>query len=134
MIPFILYCGGTCEPFVGSGVFQASNGANRGTFFGCVETPIFRAKHFVKGSDCCVRLELLVPVTDKCDVAVCQMDSVSAVCPFFPTDDPITDFQATGICVTVNLKDFNAITCLDPITPIRANEFQPVAAHSHKNY
>lgn len=62
-IPFILYCDGTCEPFVGSGVFQASNGANRGTFFGCVETPIFRAKHFVKGSDCCVRLELLVPVT-----------------------------------------------------------------------
>lgn len=130
-IPFILYCG--CEPFIGSGVFQTSNGTNRGCF-GCVETPIFRAKQFVKGSDCCVRLELLVPITDDCDVPVCQLDSVSDVCPFFPTDDPITDFQATGICITVDLEDFNAITCLDPITPIPANEFQPVAPHTHKHH
>ncbi|WP_161493909.1 CotY/CotZ family spore coat protein [Virgibacillus necropolis] len=132
-VPFILYCGGTCEPFIGSGVFQAPRGDN-GSFFGCVETPIFRAKNFVKGSDCCVRLELLVPVTEECDPPECKMDTVSKVCPFFPADYPITDFQATGICITVDLKHFLAITCLDPITPIPANEFQPVADHDHKKY
>lgn len=133
-IPFILYCDGSCDPFIGSGVFQTSNGSHRGTFFGCVETPIFRAKKFVKGTDCCVRLELLVPVTEDCDVPVCEMESVSTVCPFFPTDQPITGFQATGICITVDLKHFLAITCLDPITPIPANEFCPEAPHTHRKY
>lgn len=126
-IPFILYCDGTCEAFVGSGVFQAASGAHSGSFFGCVESPIFRAKQFVKGSDCCVRLELLLPVAGDCAVPVCPVDNAGNVCPFFPTEDPITDFQATGICITVDLKHFVGITCLDPITPLPASEFYPVA-------
>ncbi|ASK61092.1 hypothetical protein CFK37_02205 [Virgibacillus phasianinus] len=116
-IPFILYCAGTCEPFIGSGVFKASEEDTDGkAFFGCVETPIFRAKQFVKNSDCCVKLELLLPVSDGCEVRSC--DDVSKICPFFPEDDPITDFIATGICLTVNLRHFLGITCLDPICPI----------------
>src|SRR5699024_732070 len=98
-IPFMLYCGGACEPFIGNGVFQAPKG-NRGTFFGCVETPVFRAKRFVKDSDCCVVLELLLPVNEYCEAK--QPESRNTVCSFFPGDDPITDFQATGICLTVD--------------------------------
>lgn len=117
-IPFILYCSGTCGPFIGSGIFKVPGGPNRRTSFGCVETPIFRAKDFVKGSDSCVRLELLVPVSDGCEVPIPPLDTQSTVCPFFPTDHPVTDFQATGICLTVDLEHFLAISCLDPITPI----------------
>ncbi|ASK61124.1 spore coat protein [Virgibacillus phasianinus] len=118
-IPFILYCKGTCKPFIGSGVFQASHGRGHRRFFECVETPVFRAKSFVKGSDCCVRLELLMPVNDECGCD-CSCDTESSVCPFFPEDSPVTDFQATGICITVDLEHFVGITCLDPITPIPA--------------
>ena len=117
-IPFILYCGETCEPFIGSGIFTIPKGSHGKESFGCVESPIFRAKSFVKGSNCCVRLELLVPIPDGCKTSAAPADTVSTVCPFFPTDEPITDFQASGICLTVNLENFSAITCLDPITPI----------------
>lgn len=117
-IPFILYCGGTCEPFVGSGVFKAPATNEREAFFGCVESPIFRAIRFVKNSDCCVKLELLLPVSDGCEIKPCKTNNVSKVCPFFPEDKPVTDFIATGVCLTVNVKDFVGIACLDPITPI----------------
>lgn len=116
-IPFILYCGGTCEPFIGSGIYKMPGGPRGGASYGCIETPIFRAKSFVKGSGCCVRLELLVPVSAGCETSV-STDTQSTICPFFPTDNPVTDFQATGICLTVNLENFLAISCLDPITPI----------------
>lgn len=116
-IPFILYCGGTCEPFIGSGIYKSCNSSKGKNAFGCVETPVFRAKNFVKGSDCCVRLELLIPISEGCGASVPPKDTTSKVCPFFPTDDPITDFQASGICLTVNLDHYSAITCLDPITP-----------------
>lgn len=114
-IPFILYCAGTCEPFIGSGVYKTSIGSKGRHAFGCVETPIFRAKNFVKGSDCCVRLELLVPISEGCEVAIPPKDTMSKVCSFFPTEDPVTGFQASGICLTVNLDHYSAITCLDPI-------------------
>lgn len=52
----------------------------------------------MEGSDCCVRLELLVPVSDGCEVSIPPLDPLSAVCPFFPIDDPVTDFQATVMC------------------------------------
>ena len=113
-IPFMLYCGGTCEPFIGSGVYKTSGSKGKNAF-GCVETPIFRANNFVKGSDCCVRLELLVPISEGCGASVPPKDTMSTVCPFFPTDDPITGFKASGICLTVNLDHYSAITCLDPI-------------------
>lgn len=115
-IPFILYCSGTCEPFVGSGVFKAPASNNRKSFFGCVESPVFRAIQFDKNSDCCVKLELLLPVSDGCEIKACSKDS--KLCRFFPEDTPVTDFIATGVCLTVNLENFMGITCLDPIHPI----------------
>ncbi|WP_233880802.1 CotY/CotZ family spore coat protein [Virgibacillus halodenitrificans] len=115
-IPFILYCSGTCEPFVGSGVFQAAT--DRGNFFGCVETPVFRATQFVNDSDCCVKLELLLPACDGCEVKPCNTDNVGNVCKFFPEDKPVTDFIASGVCLTVDLNHFAGITCLDPINPM----------------
>ncbi|WP_226036257.1 CotY/CotZ family spore coat protein [Aquibacillus saliphilus] len=120
-IPFILYCK-DCNPFIGSGVFQGELGASGNTFFGCVETPIFRAKEFVDDSDCCVKLELLLPVTEGGSTPGPTDSGVSDVCRFFPGNS-IRDFQATGICLTVDLNCFCGITCLEPITPIPASQF-----------
>ncbi|WP_153737051.1 CotY/CotZ family spore coat protein [Aquibacillus halophilus] len=120
-IPFVLYCK-DCQPFIGSGVFQDELGASNNTYFGCVESPIFRAKEFVEGSDCCVKLELLLPVTEGGSTPGPTNSGVSDVCRFFPGRS-IRDFQATGICLIVDLNCFCGITCLDPITPIPSSEF-----------
>ncbi|MUK87460.1 spore coat protein [Ornithinibacillus sp. L9] len=117
-IPIVLYCEGTCKPFFGSGIFQGITG-DGDNFFGCVQSPIFRAKNFVKDSKCCVKLELLLPVDEEGDIQVCDDHDV---CSYFPSDCVITDFQATGICITVDLKHFMGVTCLDPVTPIPAHE------------
>lgn len=125
-IPFILYCKESCEPFIGSGVFQAPiGGRKRGEFFGGVETPVFRVNRFIKGTNHCVELELLLPVTDHYEFPKSTIDTYSTVCPFFSADDPVIDFFATNICLNVDLSRFFAITCLNPITPIPANQFQP---------
>ncbi|MDC3426176.1 CotY/CotZ family spore coat protein [Aquibacillus sp. 3ASR75-11] len=120
-IPFILYCK-DCDPFISSGVFQGELGESGNTFFGCVETPIFRAKKFVEGSDCCVKLELLLPVTEGGSTPGPTESGVSDVCKFFPGRS-VRGFQATGICLTVDLNCFCGITCLDPISPIPASQF-----------
>lgn len=133
-IPFMLYCGGTCEPFIGNGVFEAPCENKWGNFFGCVETPIFRAKHFVKNKDCCVKLELLLPLTEDCCIKQPPEEISNVVCSFFPGDDPVTCFQATGICLTVDLKHFVGINCLSPITPLPANEFLDTVTSPPKPY
>ncbi|WP_188631953.1 CotY/CotZ family spore coat protein [Lentibacillus kapialis] len=130
-IPFILYCKGDCDPFVGSGVSRSS--AYGKSFFECVETPIFRAKKFVHDKDCCVKLELLLPVSESCEV-VKPYDKHGKVCQFFSTDKPITDFVETGICLTVDLEDFTGITCLDPVSPLSINEMHVPDNHAHKHY
>ncbi|WP_138415999.1 CotY/CotZ family spore coat protein [Aquibacillus sediminis] len=122
-IPFILYCK-DCHPFIGSGVFQGELGGSGNTFLGCVETPIFRAVKFVDGSDCCVKLELLLPVTQGGSTPGPTDSGVSDVCRFFPGRS-IRDLQSTGICLTVDLNCFCGITCLDPITPRPVSEFPP---------
>jgi|SRR5699024_5293820 len=125
-IPFILYCSHTCKPFIGSGVFQSPPEENCLPFFGCVESPIFRAKKFIEDKENCVILELLLPVTEDFDVPIRAVDSHSSVCPFFPKDNPVTNFLATGICLTADLDNFSAISCLHPITPIPSYEFPPI--------
>lgn len=129
-IPFILYCKGTCEPFIGSGVFQSPPSKYGGTFFGCVESPIFRAKKII--GENCVILELLLPVTEECDVPAPDLNTHSSVCAFFPKNSPVTDFMATGICLTLDLNSFKGITCLDPITPIPAKAFPPLESEDRK--
>src|SRR5690625_5085399 len=55
-IPFMLYCKDTCKPLIGSGLVR-----KRGKFV-CVESPVFRVKNFVSGSNSCALLEILTPV------------------------------------------------------------------------
>lgn len=126
-IPFILYCKDSCKPFVGSGVSRISN--DNEPFFECVESPVFRAKKFVKRNNCCVRLELLLPVSEGCKVLHCDDTSV---CSFFSREHPVTDFLATGICLTVDLNNFFAITCLDAIDPISMRDLEPAHTHHEK--
>ncbi|MFQ3544019.1 CotY/CotZ family spore coat protein [Halobacillus rhizosphaerae] len=108
-IPFILYCG--CKPFFGSGVERVTNGTSR---YHCVESPVFRACKFVEDSDNCVQLELLQPVHGSAASCTRQCDSNRDVCDFL---NNVVDFYATGICITVDLDCFCAISCLDPIRP-----------------
>lgn len=133
-IPFILYCRKGCKPFIGSGIVRSSSRRS----FTCIESPVFRVKNFVRGSDHCAVLELLKPVrtniapgpastgdsdgTDPNKLLYAEADSSScSVCDFF-NGRRINNFQSTGICITVDLNCFCGITCLDPITPLQAPE------------
>lgn len=117
-IPFLLYTV-TGEPFIGSGVTKISYKGSKRKHFECIETPVFKVKNVDKYDKCCVNLELLLPVSKDHKVARCNEQSGN-VCKYFPIDDKVTDFIATGICMTVDLNNFTAITCLDPITPLPA--------------
>ncbi|MFC4559504.1 CotY/CotZ family spore coat protein [Virgibacillus kekensis] len=121
-IPFILYCKGDCDAFIPSGVFQAPIGGSGMNAFQCVETPIVRAKKFTDEDECCVKLELLLPVTEGGSTPGPGGDNV---CDFFPGEEgnAIRDLQATGICLTVDLDCFCGIQCLDPVTPLPVSEF-----------
>ncbi|WP_170169155.1 CotY/CotZ family spore coat protein [Mesobacillus subterraneus] len=91
-IPFKLLCGciGECETFVGTGVVNIN-----GCFFD-IRSSFFRVVDFVKGSDCCVILELLCP--ERCE-----------------KNHGIQGFVATGACFEVDLNDFTGITCFPPV-------------------
>src|SRR5699024_5964219 len=124
-IPFMLYCKDACKPFVGSG-FTRKRGK-----FSCIESPVFRVKNFAKGSNFCVLLEILKPIHktrggdgdgrggdsaghDSSSGSCCS----KGICHHFP--HKFENFKATGICITVDLRCFCGITCLDPITPERS--------------
>jgi len=117
-IPFMLYCQDTCKPFIGSGFHR-----KRGKFH-CVESPVFRVKNFVRGSNHCVLLEILKPVSGGGGKPVSgggdggSSCCSKGICHHFSGN--IENFKATGICITVDLRCFCGITCLDPITPVRA--------------
>lgn len=115
-IPIVLYCKGDCEPFFGSGISQElRTPPGEGRFnFECVETPVFRAKKFDEDNECCVQLELLEPV----NAGGQPVNGADTVCSFF--GENTRDLRATGLCITVDLNCFCAITCLDPITPMPA--------------
>lgn len=117
-IPFVLYSKGTCKPFIGSGIYNNHAHKHNDSFFGCVETPVFRANHFMRNSDCCVKLELLAPAAHGCEIKGNCMDKAGGACSFFPEDTPITGFFSTGICITVDLKQFMGISCLDPVNTL----------------
>lgn len=120
-IPFMLTCKKSCQTFIGKGVYSDRNGDNS-RYFGCVATPILKAKKFVKGSENCVELELLLPATEGGSVVIPDADDQNDVCAYFP-NEAINNFQATGICITVDLHSFTGITCLDPVTPFSSNNF-----------
>lgn len=127
-IPFMLVCKDGCKTFFGSG-FTGRSSRSRHEHFHCVESPVFKVRGFVKGSDNCVRLELLTPVyhrgprdaegEGKGGPQHHHHNSCGgSVCDYFG-GRPIDNFRSTGVCITVDLNCFCGISCLDPITPVR---------------
>lgn len=122
-IPFMLLCQDGCKTFMGSGFLGRDSRGGRREHFECIESPIFKVRGFVRGSDNCVRLELLEPVFRRGgDTGGEQQhhhhrSSCGSVCDFFG-GRTITNFRETGVCITVDLRCFCGITCLDPITPV----------------
>lgn len=122
-IPFILYSKGCNKPFFGSGFCVDEEG-----MFNCVESPVFRVKGFSKGSSNCAVLELLTPVVDDNDAGGNEGDGTfqnengvcGSVCEYFGTQE-FSNFEATGICITVDLSCFCGISCLPAITPVINN-------------
>ncbi|MDY0410347.1 CotY/CotZ family spore coat protein [Paracerasibacillus soli] len=114
-IPFMLYsdCG---KPFISSGVYKCRHLHTKKEHYECITSPIFRVKYIDEDS-CCATLELLLPVRSDGSL-VCK--KAESICAYFPTTDPATDFIATHLCITVNLHNFSAVFCLDPITPLPA--------------
>ncbi|MFC4403384.1 CotY/CotZ family spore coat protein [Gracilibacillus xinjiangensis] len=99
-VPFILF-GENGVPFRGTGVQVARNGVAE---FACVESFIFRVKE-VDGA--CAVLELLIfdEETDPGDAPCDQLDG-----------EEIAELERTGICITVDLSCFCAITCLPAVS------------------
>ena len=115
-VPFVLYCEGTCEPFIGQSVLQAMVGGNR--VFQCFESPIFRVNK-VK-DNCCAEIELLLPVTMGGSTPGPGGDDV---CDYFPGNS-IRNLQRTGICITVDLKKFIGISCLEGVATLPVSDFR----------
>ncbi|GAB2532753.1 CotY/CotZ family spore coat protein [Gracilibacillus alcaliphilus] len=99
-VPFILFTK-KGEPFKGIGAEIVTHGNAR---FDCVESFIFRVN---KVKDCCATLELLVFEDHKKtgDTPCDQID-----------DESPEDLERTGICITVDLNCFCAISCLPAVS------------------
>ncbi|WP_051189118.1 CotY/CotZ family spore coat protein [Halalkalibacillus halophilus] len=127
-IPFILYCEGSCHPFIGSGVLQGSTGGGGGgrPVLECFQSPIFRVSKV--GKDCCAEIELLLPVTQGGST---PGPRGKKVCDYFP-GNAIAALQRTGICIKVDLCNFTGISCLEPIRARSVADFNvKAAAESH---
>ncbi len=108
-VPFVLYCKGDCKPFKGYGTKIETN---EEAHFDCFSSFIFRVKEV--DDNCCARLELLrvneepSGSEDGCkkrDKDPCkQLDGVR-----------VSDLTRTHVCITVDLNDFNGITCLPAV-------------------
>jgi hypothetical protein len=109
-VPFILYCEGTCKPFKAFGADVQMDGQPR---FDCIESFIFRVSEV--DDDCCARLELLTFGGDPQQPG----DQKGAKWDKDPCDQlngkKVRDLQGTGVCITVDLNDFAAITCLPAV-------------------
>lgn len=131
-IPIMLFCKENCKPFVGSGFVIRNRDGSRRSHFECLESPVFKVKSFVRGSNNCVRLELLLPVSGRRgggshkhegeqieEIGHHDHHPKGSFCDQFGSRR-IENFRETGLCITVDLNCFCGITCLDPITPVRA--------------
>ncbi|KAB8139088.1 spore coat protein [Gracilibacillus oryzae] len=101
-VPFILY-GKGLKPFKASGaVIENENNHAR---FECIESFIFRVNEV--SDDCCAILELLAFENDQnaCDEPCDQLEN-----------ERVDDLERTGICITVDLSCFCAITCLPAVS------------------
>lgn len=122
-IPFMLHCKGTCKTFVASGFTSRNNRGGRNQHFHCISSPVFKVRGFVRGDNNCVRLELLKPVyagQGLREEGVEGLGMEAGNCGLFDSR-PIKNFRLTGVCITVDLRCFCGIVCLDPITPAAMN-------------
>ncbi|SEI02657.1 spore coat protein Z [Halobacillus karajensis] len=119
IVPFILYCK-DCKPFIGSSVVRRQLGMSPNFALECLESPIFKAKKFVDGKKDCVKLELLIPVTQGGSQPG-PSGKRNRVCDYFPGGS-VRNLRSTGVCITVDLDCFCSITCLEPTTPLMATQ------------
>ncbi|MGP4041147.1 CotY/CotZ family spore coat protein [Gracilibacillus sp. D59] len=101
-VPFILY-DKKGKPFKGFGAEVDANGGP--ARFDCFNSFIFRVTEV--DDDCCAVLELLVFDNDDttCGDPCEQLDN-----------EKVDDLERTGICITVDLNCFCAITCLPAVS------------------
>lgn len=106
-IPIMLLCKGTCEFFIGSGVFHTHEAIE------CFKTPVFRVSKVIEDDhdQCCVELELLQPQGKNGGIPSCHDHDV---CSFF-SDKKIEKFIRTGVCIVVDVGCFCGIECLPPV-------------------
>ncbi|WML50090.1 CotY/CotZ family spore coat protein [Neobacillus sp. PS3-34] len=112
-IPFILYCG-DCEPFKATGVTTFSCHSKKEKF-ACITSFIFRIKDIDNN---CAVLELLKIKSEKDHSSDtdknCKSKDVCSPCCQINSKD-VDDLEKTGICITVDLTCFCAITCLPAV-------------------
>ncbi len=112
-IPFILYCG--CSPFKGSGVTTYHCHSQKSNTFKCIETFVFKIKDI---NHKCATLELLTFKSDhqKSDYHPKHESKCVSSSPCKQIDGKcVKDLMKTGICITVDLSCFCAITCLPAV-------------------
>ncbi|SFM48477.1 spore coat protein Z [Gracilibacillus orientalis] len=102
-VPFILY-DKKGKPFKGFGAEVDANGGP--ARFDCFSSFIFRVTE-VDDDECCAVLELLVFDNDEktCGDPCEQLDN-----------EKVDELERTGICITVDLNCFCAITCLPAVS------------------
>ncbi|WP_017754659.1 CotY/CotZ family spore coat protein [Calidifontibacillus oryziterrae] len=112
-VPFILY-GKKLKPFKGFGVdFQTPMNFNE-QVFQCIESFIFRVK--TVDDDCCAVLELLTfEETNGNGNGDAEPMEFDDPCEQINNEN-LADLTATGICLTVDLTCFCAITCLPAVS------------------
>lgn len=105
-IPFFLYC--DCKPFKGSGVAKY-HCHSKHEKLKCVETFVFKIKDLDKD---CALLELLI---FKEDFKHASKDGkIHSPCDQIDHNS-LDDLMGTGICITVDLSCFCAISCLPAV-------------------
>ena len=111
-IPFLLFCG-DCEPFKASGVKVIQKHHTKEKKFACISSFIFKIKDL---NDGCAVLELLTFKPEKSCHSDHKENQKSPCTPCCQIDHKdVDDLIGTGICITVDLSCFCAISCLPAV-------------------
>lgn len=112
-IPFVLFCG--CEPFKATGFTTHTPAGSNSEVLVCVKTFIFKV---ISLNGNCAVLELLAfkpfPGPVPTGNPTGGFDKVPSPC-FQAEGEKLEDLAGTGICITVDLSCFCAITCLPAV-------------------
>ncbi|HHY72439.1 MAG TPA: spore coat protein [Bacillus bacterium] len=112
-VPFILY-GQDLMPFKGFGIdFKRNKNNQNNPQFECIESFIFRVK--TVDEDCCAVIELLAFGENQGGGGGGNKIQEDNPCNQI-NGQKLEDLVGTGICITVDLKCFCAITCLPAVS------------------